>query len=131
MARNVDADKLNKDILASWDKNYHVTLEARQVHRQEHHHLMSIIEKQPSADVVPKSEVEKLEAEVVRITTILNSYALQYGTVVDKQKVIDKAKAKVAREIFEEIEKLFFKNGVFIHIHSYNELKKKYAEDKG
>lgn len=36
----------------------------------------------------------------------------------------------VAREIFEEIEKLFFKNGVFIHIQNYNELKKKYTEEE-
>ena len=36
--------------------------------------------------------------------------------------------SEIAREIFEEIERLFFKNGVFIHIQSYNELKKKYTE---
>ena len=35
----------------------------------------------------------------------------------------------LAAEIFAEIEKLFFANGVFIHIQSYNELKKKYTED--
>ena len=38
--------------------------------------------------------------------------------------------ADVAREIFAEIEELFFKNGVFIHIQSYNELKKKYESEK-
>lgn len=38
--------------------------------------------------------------------------------------------SEVAAEIFAEIEKLFFKNGVFIHIQSYNELKNKYPEDE-
>ena len=90
-----------------------------------------------------KSEVEKLEAEVERLTTILNSYALQYGTVVDKQKVIDKAKAEVAREIFEDIKKVSCRisesnqNG-FIRVVCYQlsaekffELEKKYTEVKG
>lgn len=61
IARYIDADKLCKAVLASWDKDNHKTIEASRVHRQEHHHLMSIIEKQPIADVVPKSEVDKLE----------------------------------------------------------------------
>ena len=51
------------------------------------------------ADVVPKSEVERLQH-------ILDSYALQYGTVMDKHIVIEKAREEVAREIFEEIENL-------------------------
>ena len=97
----------------------------------------------PTTDVVPKSEVEELEKEVERLTNILNSYALQYGTVVDKQKVIDKAKVEVAREIFEEIEhKLSFYFPATSFVNAPNtmhkslvamlaELKKKYAEDKG
>lgn len=65
-----------------------------------------------TADVVPKSDVEKqkleiwrLEGEIERLKRICHSYALQYGTVKDQQAVIDKAKADVAREIFEEIDK--------------------------
>ena len=52
MSRYIDADKLNRDVLASWDKDQHYTIEASRVHRQEHNHLMRIIEKQPNADVV-------------------------------------------------------------------------------
>lgn len=70
------------------------------------------------ADFVPKSEVD------------WNSIPVDVSEAL-KQRAVEKAKAEVAREIFEEIEKLFFRNGVFIHIHSYNELKKKYTEDKG
>ena len=64
----------------------------------------------PAADVAPKSEVEKqkleiwrLEGEIERLERICHSYALQYGTVTDQQKVIDKAKAEVAREIFNDL----------------------------
>lgn len=52
MSRYIDADRLNKEVLASWEKDNHQTLAASLVHRQEHHHLMHIIEKQPTADVV-------------------------------------------------------------------------------
>lgn len=79
----------------------------------------------PTADVVPKSEYDAVvsavdnstreflklhdtyqeqNAEIERLNQILDSYALQYGTVTVKQAVMDKAKAEVAREIFAEIE---------------------------
>ena len=83
----------------------------------------------PTADVVPRSEVEKADQEIERLEHILNSYALQYGTVTDKQKVIDQAKQDVAREIFEEIVKLLIFNTYEIACISKNdlaELKKKY-----
>ena len=60
---------------------------------------ISAIQDIPTADVVPKSEVD-------RLTNILDSYALQYGTVMDKHIVIEKARQEVAREIFEEIWKI-------------------------
>ena len=44
------------------------------------------------------------KCEVERLTNILNSYALQYGTVTDQQKVIDEAEKEFARKLFEEIE---------------------------
>ena len=49
-------------------------------------------------------EVEKADKEIERLTKILENYALQYGTVTDKQKVIDQAKQEVAREIFDKFE---------------------------
>ena len=77
-----------------------------------------------TADVVPKSEIERLEH-------ILECYALQYGTVVDQTKVIDKAKVEVAGEIFEEIEKFMDETdglSVFMTRTEFFELKKKYTE---
>ena len=63
------------------------------------------------ADVVPKSEVERWRRNLEAVL-----------------EEIPETKREIAREICEEIESLFFKNGVFIHIQSYNELKKKYTE---
>lgn len=48
---------------------------------------------------------EEYEKEIFAKQKSLDNYALQYGTVRCHQKVIDKAKAEVAREIFEEIER--------------------------
>lgn len=63
-----------------------------------------IIDRLPTADVAPRSEVEALEKEIDRLKKILDYYALQYGTVKSQQQVIDRAKSEVAREIFGEIE---------------------------
>ena len=51
MARYIDANKLIEAILDSLGKDTHRTIEASLVHRQEHHHLLHIITKQPTADV--------------------------------------------------------------------------------
>lgn len=66
MARYIDAEKLSRDVISSWDNDKHYTIEASRVHRQEHRHLMSIIEKQPTADVVPRADVEKIFEEIER-----------------------------------------------------------------
>jgi hypothetical protein len=81
-----------------------------------------LVEIQPTADVAPKSEVEHLRHKYDL------AVAEREANVKGFTEELSKAKAEVAREIFEEIEDLFFKNGVFIHIPSYNELKKKYTE---
>lgn len=70
-----------------------------------------------------QSEVEALENEIERLERILNSYALQYGTVVDQQKVIDKAKTEVVMEIDLYCIEV---SGEF-NFYRFNELKKKYA----
>ena len=109
MPRYIDADRLNKDVLASWDKDKHVTLEASRVHRQEHHHLMRIIEKQPTADVV----------EVVRCKDC------------PKYRADVAPRSEVAREIFEELDEALayaLESHPFA-IARYNEIKKKYKGD--
>jgi hypothetical protein len=54
--------------------------------------IYSFIESPLAADVVPKAEVERLQR-------ILDSYALQYGTVKDQHEVIDQIKRAIARDI--------------------------------
>jgi hypothetical protein len=94
-----------------------------------------------TADVVPKSEVEsiitlnsQLEAkvfeerkEVERLKHILDCYALQYGTVIEQQEVIDKAKAELASEIFAEIDseilaEIDINNGVLVEFEGADEI---------
>ena len=104
MARYIDIDLLiDKVEETDW---YHISKQGELVSGAnskddiplyKHSDIKEVLNNAPIADVVPKSEVEKLE-------TILNSYALQYGTVMDKHIVIERAKSEVAREIFEEIE---------------------------
>ena len=85
------------------------------------------IHKAPTADVVSKSEVDRLEqAYNARLAKDIETNA----------DFIKHAKAEVAREIFEEIEKHILENccvtdddvdGIWKHI---AELKKKYTEER-
>ena len=79
----------------------------------------------PTADVVPKSEVAILNVQLEAMRGAANSYKMHY----------EKAKAEVAREIFEEIEskKIFLidrvgQMGIVVRIKDIAELKKKYIE---
>ena len=104
MARYIDADALKTDILKKYKQNWEVpcSYEDRIIQRVVTD-LRVLIEQNTPADVVPKSEVEELEKEVERLTGILNSYALQYGTVVDKEVFLKKARAEDAKEFADSI----------------------------
>lgn len=82
MARYIDADKAMEEVslhsLCDWS-----TLGVK-----------ALIDKQPTADVVPRAEVERLQKA-------LDAYEETSG--------LKKAKAEVAREIFAEIEKLSYR----------------------
>ena len=123
MARYIDADALMEKIRrCEFDiTGRGIVYDAGEV--------QSIINFMPATDVAPKSDVERLES-------ICHSYALQYGTVTDQQKVIDKAKAEVAREIFEELDEFIVTRVCYVYGQAYDisdkyvELKKKYTEEK-
>lgn len=53
----------------------------------------------PAADIVPKSEVEELQIELQAMRMSANSYKMH----------CENARAEVAREIFEEIEKFIYR----------------------
>ena len=83
-----------------------------------------IIDTHPTADVVPKSEVDLYKRQVDELEDEL-------ATTYDK---LEKAKAEVAREIFEEIENFIprFSVGYFSYAsltEGIAELKKKYTEE--
>ena len=104
----------------------------------------------PTADVVPKSEVEELQAEAenLRNANADLALALLYECEPTKEHLSELEKAvreKVAREIFKEIEEVFrqhteggyYLNGAWFpeRLDLYTgdavaELKKKYTEEK-
>ncbi len=82
----------------------------------------------PAADVVPKSEVEMLKEANAGL-----SLALLYECEPTKELLSELEKAvrvTVAREIFEEIEKIATADGAYdyVSIQEIAELKKKYTE---
>lgn len=90
MARYIDADKVMEEIkrigghnLCEWD-----TLGVK-----------ALIDRTPTADVVPKSEVEELKNEIDRLKYNLKA-------VIEE---IPETKAEVATEIFAEIDSIFRK----------------------
>ena len=86
-----------------------------------------IINRTPAADVVPKSEVEKLKADV-------EVWKQNRFNIYQKLECYKMTRAKVAREIFEEIEKHLIFNAYGIATISdktFAELKKKYTEGEG
>lgn len=81
--------------------------------------VKALIDGQPTADAVPMAEVERLQH-------ILDSYALQYGTVKDQREVMDRIKQETARKIFEEIENIVAADDIHEDL-EYEELLGAYA----
>ena len=86
MPRYIDAEQLIKSLL---DKDFYPALVKR------------ASENAPTEDVVPRSEVESLKAQVKRLKAYDEERDIQLH-----QRLVREAKQEVAREIFEEIEKL-------------------------
>lgn len=73
-----------------------------------------------AADVVPKSEVDKLRTDFGKSVRRCEEIAIS---------AIQKAKTEVAREIFEEADKIFMANCLSLETYkAWCELKKKYTE---
>lgn len=53
-----------------------------------------------------KAEIEKQEAEIERLNYILQCYALEYGTVGDKERLLKVARAEAVKEFAERLEHL-------------------------
>ena len=100
-----------------------INTDIAEAHNERCVQLLNAILYATTADVVPKSEVEKLTVELDAMRGAANSYKMHYNSL--------------AREIFEEIEskKMFLKDcvgnmGVVVLFKDISELKKKYTEEK-
>lgn len=97
MARYTDAEQIEKRLMELF-------MEPRYMHDEDNYYTgMSIsideIRHAPTADVVPKSEVEMTIKEVDRLSQVV-----LYNDSITEMKV-EEAKAEFARRFFEEIEK--------------------------
>lgn len=92
MTRYIEREKFLKKCAEAWGYAG-VTIKA----------IGGIVDECTAADVVPKAEVDALYAEKDRLNYILQCYALQYGTVVDKMKVFNEIRRECAVEIFAKI----------------------------
>ena len=131
MARYIDADKLKEDILKkyAWSRDVPCSTEDRIIQRVVTD-LRVLIEQGIDADVAPKSEVEWLEKENARLLNLS-----EYSRSAIEQDITN-AKAEVAREIFEDIEKHEC-HGIagqavmyMIFAEEYAKLKKKYTGEQ-
>ena len=139
MARYIDIDLLKEMIEAKADTVINA--------KQQFHYIAGWLDHLPPADVVPKSEVENLQAEVKVLTE--NSITSKYpccvscsrGLILTKSleeydELLADIATEVAREIFEEIDELLVQNATMqiatstLHC-KLAELKKKYTENKG
>lgn len=57
--------------------------------------------------------INRQEAEIERLHKILNSYALQYGTVTDQSKKIKQIKSEAITEYMEEVKRRCIKSGLY------------------
>lgn len=116
MARYIDADALIEmlNIKAKTDEEMglynHLALTQS---------FITFVERQPTADVVPKSELEIWKQNRFNIFQSIECY--------------DMTRKKVAREIFEDIEEscvVRFGNTHVFDTDRFDELKKKYSEEE-
>jgi hypothetical protein len=147
MTRYIDADLLLEEVENNTPLNFSDS-ERELAEQFDFKVFKHIIEYQPTADVVPKSEVEnliyKLECLLCHSTGgMLSKYSYDLQTmesvVTDYINKVyyegyDEAKAEVAREIFEEIEEMLISSSLLldctmlIDTEMLAELKKKYTE---
>ena len=122
MARYIDADKLLEQVNSleqlARKRVYDTPTNSPAYERyatqyQEREKMLAILKAQPTADVVPKSEVDMWYHEYHFIKDILKQEKMYHR---ETEKLADKycaelqtAKSEVAREIFEEIGKILYK----------------------
>ena len=111
MARYIEANELVRKMTLQAKRTMFGEIAPPQLSYSE---MLEIIADAPNADVVPKSEVERLQIELDAMRGAANSYKRHYDNL--------------AREIFEDIEREIKNHGITYAQRKIAELKKKYTE---
>jgi hypothetical protein len=130
MERYIDADKIDYtrvSIYCGRDNR------GKEVYRNCFVAFESDIDEMPTADVAPKSEIDKLHEVIFMKEDLMQSIAKERNHYYDE---LQKTKQEVAREIFEEIANMmvlqhgFNERHIVAHIdfELLKELRKKYTE---
>ena len=98
MARYIDVDTIKLKGIAVLDENLDFLVSLSDVRKS--------LQMTPAADVVPRAEVDRLQAELEDKQFRCDSCDRIALTSAEHKFCIKKSKAEVAREIFEEIEYL-------------------------
>ena len=101
MARYIDADKLSIYFNALAE---HAEMEGLQNMAHIHRRCLQRIAEEPTADVVPKSEVEELKSENERLIDLVNELQEYNEAWVEDNGKQRKENKNLVREIFAEIE---------------------------
>ena len=78
-----------------------------------------------------KAEIVKLEAEIDRLNYILQCYALEHGTAVDKERFLKPARAEAVKEFAEMLKEIVDGNSsgyLFIPEKRFDNLVKEFTE---
>ena len=125
MERYIDADSTIKAIRNRFNIYFEIPCDSDDRRVQEIiGEVKKIIQEQPTADVVPKSEVEQLQIELEAMRTAASSYKMHYENL--------------ARDIFKDVRELLFSsftavmpcNSRLVNLNELAEIEKKYMEEK-
>ena len=132
MARYVDADKFKQQLETAMEK-LHLIGGIKGVDVGA---VIKALDMQPAADVVPRSEIERLEKENAELlisgTTdiLISNYKL--FRVRTEHPIFKAIRETVAKEIFDAIDESMIRDhaAMVIRVEKFIELKKKYTEEQ-
>ena len=127
MARYIDADALKTDILKKYRGNWEIPCSSEDgLIQRVVTDLRVLIEQSITADVAPKSEIEKLVQDVTRLVQ-------ENETLKDNNEhlavMLTETKTEVARDIFEAVLDVYKNTCDADFEEELAELKKKYTEE--
>ncbi len=78
-----------------------------------------------------KAEIDRQDKEIERLNGILENYAFEYGTTVDKERFLKKARAEAVKEFAERVkEKIRTMSRIVVYDEDIDNLVKEFTEEK-